>query len=323
MERLTLPAPARGLWAQTAAELHRLLKHLPTRAEGYGIGGGTVLAARWNHRKSTDIDLTVPEGCGLNIMTRKHSAVIRDRMKRLGSEEPLLTERHYRIEFRKGTIEITESDPRPGLGGKTVDCHGYMVKALSTTQILRGKLERSLRHEPPARDLFDMIIAERMEPKALQGAVNMLGRDAQRQVIATWRNAAYRMENEGPATIHGIGEEHERLTRNLTQYALKAFEDARYIESTVRRAGDDVLLTTRTRTGTNTIRTKVENVETTLEETGLSVYFEETEPGPADVAKRIDDAISSPGERPATLTKLAMPALQRQASEPERTNHEA
>lgn len=106
MERLTLPAPARGLWAQTAAELHRLLKRLPTRAEGYGIGGGTVLAARWNHRKSTDIDLTVPEGCGLNIMTRKHSAVIRDRMKRLGSEEPLLTERHYRIEFRKGTIEI-------------------------------------------------------------------------------------------------------------------------------------------------------------------------------------------------------------------------
>lgn len=58
MERLTLPQPANSLWKLTAQELHQLLDYLPGGRPVYRMGGGTILAAVWNHRKSTDIYLT-------------------------------------------------------------------------------------------------------------------------------------------------------------------------------------------------------------------------------------------------------------------------
>lgn len=70
MDALKLPAPADSLWRRAAKALHDLLKLVPDDRETYRMGGGTVLAARWGHRKSTDIDLWLPEGTGMTIARR-------------------------------------------------------------------------------------------------------------------------------------------------------------------------------------------------------------------------------------------------------------
>lgn len=74
MDRLTLPPPASGLWALAADELHRILRFLPHPPPRYRMGGRTVLAARWHHRASTDIELTVPAGSGLNTLVHDAEA---------------------------------------------------------------------------------------------------------------------------------------------------------------------------------------------------------------------------------------------------------
>ena len=58
MERLKLPEPAGRLWVATRdifRALEREERDVPTVAH---LGGGTVLAARWGHRRSTDVDIT-------------------------------------------------------------------------------------------------------------------------------------------------------------------------------------------------------------------------------------------------------------------------
>lgn len=54
MDRLTFPLPARGIWLRVRSLLEPARERLGPEAGPWKIGGGTVLAARWNHRESTD-----------------------------------------------------------------------------------------------------------------------------------------------------------------------------------------------------------------------------------------------------------------------------
>ena len=291
MDRLTLPPPASGLWALAADELHRILRFLPHPPPRYRIGGGTVLAARWRHRASTDIDLTVPAGSGLNTLVHDAEADVRARMTKIGTVEPLLATRHYRIEFRQGTIEITESDPRPGVGHAAVEYGRRTVDALSTTQILRGKLKRSLDREPPARDLFDFAVAEAEDPRALREAVNMLAPDQQRQVAAHWENAEHRISIQAPHEIQVFRPEYRSLVRSLTKRGLVLLKNARYLRTAIHRTGDDVHITTTTRTRTDTTHTSPDRLEAALQATGLQTFFENHPPGPRTISARIRAAM--------------------------------
>lgn len=302
MDRLTLPPPASGLWGLAADELHRILRFLPHPPPRYRIGGGTVLAARWHHRASTDIDLTVPAGSGLNTLVHDAEADVRARMTKLGAVEPLLTTRHYRIEFRQGTIEITESDPRPGLGHAAVECGCRAVDALSTTQILRGKLERSLDREPPARDLFDFAVAEAEAPRALREAVNMLAPDQQRQVAAHWENAEHRISIQAPHEIQMLRPEYRSLVRSLTKRGLVLLKNARYLRTAIHRSGDDVRITTTTRTRTDTTHTSPDRLEAALQATGLQTFFENHPPGPRTISARIRAAMHQDAPAATILT---------------------
>jgi len=55
-----IPAPARALLTRAAAPLVQCLDAVG-RDDALVLGGGTALAARWQHRQSTDIDLWLPD----------------------------------------------------------------------------------------------------------------------------------------------------------------------------------------------------------------------------------------------------------------------
>ena len=52
-EEQSLPEPAAGILARTHAILDQhVTPHTPGR-DGWALGGGTLLSARWKHRRST------------------------------------------------------------------------------------------------------------------------------------------------------------------------------------------------------------------------------------------------------------------------------
>ena len=61
-----LPEPARELWLRTREVIRSNLHGLQDPPVEYRLGGGTILAARWLHRESADIDITVDDDTSLH-----------------------------------------------------------------------------------------------------------------------------------------------------------------------------------------------------------------------------------------------------------------
>ena len=70
-ENLVLPEPGRQLLHAGYPILTQWLPERPGEA-GFIIGGGTMLAARWHHRSSKDIDVKVNNGIGYGLA--RHAA---------------------------------------------------------------------------------------------------------------------------------------------------------------------------------------------------------------------------------------------------------
>ena len=60
METLTLPEPAAGLWAAKRRIVHAIPPEMFRSNVPPHLGGRTILAARWKHRISTDINVLLP-----------------------------------------------------------------------------------------------------------------------------------------------------------------------------------------------------------------------------------------------------------------------
>ena len=73
MTRLTFPEPAADLLARCHEILDRhVTPHAPGGA-GWAIGGGSALAARWQHRWSKDLDIIVGSGTEFARLTEAES----------------------------------------------------------------------------------------------------------------------------------------------------------------------------------------------------------------------------------------------------------
>ena len=59
-EVLHLPEPASTLLQTTFETIDTALAGILPDRRKWRLGGGTVLAARWAHRKSTDVDIFLP-----------------------------------------------------------------------------------------------------------------------------------------------------------------------------------------------------------------------------------------------------------------------
>ena len=59
---LHLTEPAMSLWAAIPNRLAELRRANGETPETWMMGGGSVLAARWRHRRSTDVDLITSAG---------------------------------------------------------------------------------------------------------------------------------------------------------------------------------------------------------------------------------------------------------------------
>ena len=67
---LQLPAAAAELWAMVRDVVDDAMTSLGDAP--YRIGGGTILAARWEHRESFDVDLTLSADTALGSLRAEH-----------------------------------------------------------------------------------------------------------------------------------------------------------------------------------------------------------------------------------------------------------
>ncbi len=291
MERLTLPHAAHALWTRVEQPLNLALRHLRTAGVQWTLGGGTVMAARWRHRRSNDIDLTVPQGSGIHALSDEASGFTAQMMA-AGARRTALGTRHHVIEFSgtTGSLEITEMDLRPAGGATLMRCGASEVFVCTNTQIIRGKLERSLRHEAPARDLYDTAVAARLDPQSLAQAVNMLPPEAVREIANEWRQNEHRLRHEAVNALEDVDPEHQRLLSDLVGVASQAILDARYTVIEISRGQQAIAIRAATSGGSrHTLRATSETLRETLEASGLDEYLRSGNVGVGGKREQIDD----------------------------------
>ena len=275
MERLSLPEPAGSIWKRAARGLRRALEQTANPPVRWSIGGGTILAHRWQHRESTDIDLTVPSGTGIDRLNERAGGTLKADMTAIGAHQVATGRTRHQVIFDQGSIDIAELDTRPAAGTIVAVIDNQEVDVKSTTQILRGKLERALREESPARDLFDIGVAHHADAEALAFATNMLSEEEVRQIKGHWRINAHRLEHEAKETLASINPEYEPERRQLVERATSRLEDARYQAVRIRTTQRGLEIETRTTGGgPRKMAVEHEDIATTLNRTGMDEFLD-------------------------------------------------
>ena len=185
MENLTLPEPAASLWAAKRGVVHAIPPEMFGRIIPPHLGGGTILAARWKHRISTDIDVLLP---GRNTLIDLLQDNDRNIVNQLGGTPDAVGGGRVKIAFEHGFLDISTFRPDPPYGHAVATVDGQPETVLSSHQILRGKLERV--DQILVRDVFDVLTAADEEPAALAAAAGMVSKQRAAAIENAWRNAA-------------------------------------------------------------------------------------------------------------------------------------
>ena len=225
-EDLTLPAPARTLLSRTRAILDTYVTPRTPDRSGWIIGGGTILAARWRHRESRDVDLLVPPGPRRGSCNRRPRRNCTAGLEAAGARK-ISFGRFSQILFAESKIEMLAAEPQPRIGHRRALVDGREATTLTSSQILTGKFaNRSL--NPPVRDLYDFAVAGTSAPRALMVAVNTLAGNDIRWRLVSWEMERERFAEEGPLELHGVPLQYEAIRADPTRYASQAVMAAVY-----------------------------------------------------------------------------------------------
>ena len=144
------------------------------------FGGGTVLAARWRHRVSLDVDLFCrPDTyAGLDAAARQRIEVQLASIPGCASErtwcEPIAI--YTEIDGIEATVL-----PRAGRPSEAGEIHlsGTTLRLQATEEILQGKILNRMYEtgEFAVRDVYDLACARRHDPAALDRVLAHIGSD--------------------------------------------------------------------------------------------------------------------------------------------------
>ena len=189
------------------------------------LGGGTVLAARWNHRVSTDIDLFADLEHYQSRVTDRRQEVASTLCGLLSdaTEGAVEVERGWlRIHFREGPAALM-TIPRPTIRDLYTEvAAGTVVPIETTAEILARKLQSRILDLGvfTDRDLYDLLVARMRDPVALRRVLASVT-DAERAAIASELRGLPRDWSSGEPVREPA---HPVLLRGLAQQARRLFE---------------------------------------------------------------------------------------------------
>lgn len=275
MESLTLPEPAKSLFEKTHDLLDRHLNRITPRGTAWAVGGGTILAARWKHRRSRDLDLVLPERARLNRLSEgTDSRFARDMLARGAVRIDWDWKELKRVHFPTGKIDIVAMQPTPSLGQRRFGIGTSEADVLTNAQILSGKLMgRSLR--APVRDVFDTAVAAREDPEALRIAVNTVPEAVYERIERRWEAGRASYEHDAKHQLIDVPQKYGAEKADPVERASRALKELRYhlIEIEITERG----IETRTENAagrTETVYPNAERARAGFEESGLNAALE-------------------------------------------------
>ena len=286
MERLTLPLPARGIWLRVRNLLETALERLGPEAGTWKIGGGTVLGARWNHRESTDLDLTVNAGSAIPALSAGAGSDFESEIGQRGGYAIAFDRDRCTVRFSTGKLDLCALDPTPREGHAPALVDGKPAVVLSNAQILCGKLRRANRS--PVRDVFDIVVAEKLDPYALAVAANTgTARDIE-AIAAAWRTSNSAFTYNAPLDLSGVQPEFAGDLTSLGHAAAAALTGARYERVRLYTDGDVGFVETSTRNGLERkLTVDPTRIDEFFEANGLNHYLPQTGARPVDIRDRM------------------------------------
>ena len=228
----SLPKGPRELWATVRPELRNALKDVLSRGETWSIGGGTILAARWNHRVSDDIDLKITPVAGESRLAEQRLGHFNNRMTALGATEIHHGPNQVVVEFGNSRLDIYEGSP--GLkGSERVEAvEGELEVVLSSAQILHGKI-RGRGLESPTRDLYDIGVAGKLDREALETTVNALPHHGIELASGKWEALQAYHRHAAKTRLKGVPAEFEEIADDPASHAAEAAMNSRYRQASI------------------------------------------------------------------------------------------
>lgn len=281
LERLALGEPAATLWRECRAALREAFDALPGGPREWRFGGGTILAARWGHRTSFDIDLTVAPEMDVDALLEPEGNAIQTLAARLGgSLEPSIRNpaAHLKVRFAKhpalkdSALDITRLQPEPAGRQRPALVDGTETLVLDSAQILRGKLERAERS--PVRDVFDVATADQSDPGALAIAANCLTHQYASVIAEIWRLSRRRFADDAGRFLVGVPDRFRIEPEAFGERAARALGDALY--RSVRIRAEDGFGTVEATTGgghVNRFAFEAADFESGLRSCGMAAYL--------------------------------------------------
>ncbi len=227
---MTLPEPARRLWLLAFETIEEHVNALSRGPHEIRLGGGSILAARWKHRASFDLDLTLSPEATTTRLAAENNPALDAALRALGGT-PEHEPPNYRVRFDAGWIDIATLEPIPAGGAAATAVHGRTVQVLSTIQILRGKLERGTRS--PVRDVFDFITATTTDRGGLAAAVNCLAAPRIHEIAYWWEQANETLRTAAGSQLSRVPERFRRDPATLGFQGGETLRGAIYERTTV------------------------------------------------------------------------------------------
>ena len=227
---LTLPGPARELWLQTRDVIRRAMEELGGGTE-YKLGGGTVLAARWRHRMSFDIDIHVAKTTALEELGTDRYRWLHEDLEQLGAIPTYSPELNFlNIQLGEGgeqrEIQLWGHDLPLAKGHRQEPVEGRLETVLSNAQILRGKLERT--SKKLSRDVYDVRRARELDPTELEIAVGTMRRAEINAIMVDWITGRERIADNAREKLRGVSHKQDPSYARLGVDGATALMDSRY-----------------------------------------------------------------------------------------------
>ena len=214
-ETLILPEPGRQLLHASYPILKQWLPDTPGEAS-FIIGGGTMLAARWHHRSSKDIDVKVNADTGYPLVSRAREEPMvnaeLDRQMRAAGSTGRRWLSNAQLVYTFGApgdddpprIDLTEFAPKIPMAVIRTTSEGMAFWSGTNEEILAGKWQ-GRRFDPPVRDIFDFAVAGIEDGPGLQGALAMDAKpEALDKMVRTLVEQRERLRVEAQTDILGV-----------------------------------------------------------------------------------------------------------------------
>ena len=255
MERLNAPEPAASLWRRIAPVLDDATLEFLRPGERWTLTGGTVLAARWGHRRSVDIDLRLDPG-GPDRLAAAKAVRFHKAMEAAGATGGRQWHRQITVDFGRSELDLWHPEDHqvrhPAGTERDAEVDGRVVRVESTAQIILGKTRRADRRSP-VRDVYDVAAAIAADPGALEAAVNCRAPEHVRRLEAKWRRERLLYRQMAAREIQDVPADYSEIASNPAEHAAGALKAVSWTDARIVVSPDGPSLQTKRTDGTERI----------------------------------------------------------------------